>query len=311
MHWILQDNLFNEAAYQTLLDTLVRFNIPHSVHKVIPFIGELTPEPGQLIPCKVDHSGTIKERLDRNGGVECEYGTKGCMAHHENVICMGSYSLRHTAQKEGWYPGVFDLEEQDFTVQLKHWGDQMFNADAVVCRFEDAVFTEDLMFIRPIKDSKVFAGTVMDKAEFEEWQRKVCVLEEDYGNSLTKDTLIQVCKARKIYAEYRFWIVNKQIVTASLYKRGDRVIYSNQVDKHVYDYVYKLLKGAFSSDGERGITLIPTLDGWLPADSFCVDVWETPDGMRVGEIGTINSCGLYAADIPALVHAFENAYNDR
>lgn len=32
MHWILQNNLFNEDAYQVLLDTLARFDIPHSIH---------------------------------------------------------------------------------------------------------------------------------------------------------------------------------------------------------------------------------------------------------------------------------------
>lgn len=38
MHWVLQNNLFNEDAYGVLLETLVRFGIPHSIHKVIPFI---------------------------------------------------------------------------------------------------------------------------------------------------------------------------------------------------------------------------------------------------------------------------------
>ena len=296
MHWILQDNLFNEAAYQTLLDTLVRFNIPHSIHKVIPFIGELTPKPGQLIPCT--HS-EFSSRM-------CEHGTKGCEAHHENVICMGSYSLRHTAAKEGWYPGVFDLEEQDFLVQKQHWGDEMLNADAVVSRFEDAVFTEDLMFIRPIQDSKVFAGTVMDKVEFEEWQKKVCVLEEDYGTSLTKDTLIQVCRPKKIYAEYRFWIVKKKIATQSLYKRGDRVIYSADVDDHVKQYVHEIL----NMGGSITLEANPQFKGWLPDESFCIDVCETPDGMFVVEIGTINSCGLYAANMTDLVLALEHGYNE-
>jgi hypothetical protein len=274
MHWILQDNLFNEVAYGKLLETLERFNIPHSIHKVIPFIGELTPE--------------------------VELGTK-------NVICMGSYSLRHAAKKAGWYPGVFDLEHQDFTIQMKHWGDEMLNADAIVSRFEDAVFTEDTMFIRPIQDSKVFAGTVMDRDEFVEWQKKVCVLEEDYGTSLTKDTLIQVCRPKKIYAEYRFWIVKGQIVTSSLYKRGDRVIYSSDVDQHVKSYVTSILRLTERKDPLYCIAHV----GWTPDEAFCIDVCETPEGMKVVEIGTINSCGLYAANITDLVLALENSFNEK
>jgi hypothetical protein len=39
MHWIVQNNLFSEAGFEKLLETLKRFEIPHTLHKVIPFIG--------------------------------------------------------------------------------------------------------------------------------------------------------------------------------------------------------------------------------------------------------------------------------
>lgn len=299
MHWILQDNLFNEVAYQTLLETLERFGISYSIHKVIPFIGELTPPPDEPIsPC-------VKKMSCYE---TCDYGTTGCVTKHDNVICMGSYSLRHVAKKEGWYPGVFDLEEHNFNEQMKHWAVHMLNADAVVSRFEDAVFTEDVMFIRPIEDSKVFAGTVMDKAEFEEWQKKVCVLEEDYGTSLSKDTLIQVCRPKKIYAEYRFWVVNQNIVTSSLYKRGDRVIYSPKVDNHVIAFANEILR---TKNGKLDITTGIPNTGWAPDAAFCLDVCETPEGMKVVEIGTINSCGFYAANMTDLVLALEGAFNEK
>lgn len=274
MHWILQNNLFEEKAYQNLLDTLERFKISYSIHKVIPFIGELSPEPV----------------LDTN-----------------NVICMGSYSMRHYAKKMGWNPGVFDLEPFDFREQLKHWGDHMLNADSIVCRFED-VRIEIPTFMRPIHDSKMFAGTVFDPEEFHKWQHKVCVLEEDFGDSLTKDTLVQVCTTKKIYAEYRFWIVDQQIVTASLYKRGAQVIYSPDVDAHVYAFANKILK---TKNNQTSITLSMVNDGWRPHDAWCLDICETPDGMKVVEIGTINSCGFYAANMADLVLSLENKFNER
>jgi ATP-grasp domain, R2K clade family 3 len=261
MHWILQNNLFNEDAYQTLLETLQRQGLPYSIHKVIPFIGELT-EPEAPV---VDGS----------------------------VICMGSYSMRHAAVKHGWTPGVFDLEPFDFQVQLQHWGSEMFNADSVVTTFGDAKFPEgaERMFVRPVADSKVFAGTVIEVAEFEEWQRKVCVLEEDFGNSLTKDTLIQVSEPKAILAEYRFWIVKGEIVSASLYKRGRYVIYSDQVDDFYADYVRKRIAE------------------WCPHEAFCIDICSTAYELKIMEIGTINSCGFYACNIPKLVDALESAFN--
>lgn len=261
MHWILQNNLFNEAAYQTLLDTLERFGISYSIHKVVPFVGELVPVPDLT---------------------------------SANVICMGSYSLRHAAIRHEWKPGVFDLEKDDFTIQLRHWGGHMLNADSKVAPFKEVDFDDDLMFIRPIQDSKVFAGRVFTKEEFYDWKRKVVVLEEDYGNSLTKDTLVQYTSPKLIYSEYRFWIVMGMIVTASLYKRGQRACYTRvtkQERPDLFNYVNA------------------RVNEWEPHNAFVIDVCETPAGLKIVEINTLNSCGFYDADIPALVNALEEAFN--
>ena len=256
MHWILQDNL-SEVAYQTLLDTLVRRGVSHSVHKVVPFVGEIVPAP-ELNTC--------------------------------NVICMGSYSMRHAAKKYGWNPGVFDLEPFDFNVQRQHWGEHMLNHDAVVTEFKNAIFTEDEMFIRPVHDSKVFAGRVFAKEEFCEWQRKVGVLEEDYGDSLTKNTLIQVVRPKLIYSEHRIWVVKDKIVTSSTYKLGSKVIYQPLTDGHILKYA------------EERIT------EWQPHDAFVIDVADTDAGLKVVEINTLNSCGFYACDIQSLAMALEDAF---
>ena len=258
MHWILQNNLFHEEAYQTLLDTLERLDLPYSVHKVIPFIGELTPEP--------------------NIG-------------HTNVICMGSYSMRHYSKKARWTPGVFDLEPFTFNLQREKWGEHMLNFDSHVFAFKDAFFDEELAFVRPIEDSKVFAGAIFEREDFKDWQRKVCVLEEDYGNSLTKDTLVQVTRPKEIFSEYRFWVVHGEIVCASLYKRGSRVIYSDQVDEVYFQFVRDRIAE------------------WRPHAAFVIDVCDTPDYIKIVEINTLNSCGLYAANIPKLVMALEEGFS--
>lgn len=258
MHWILQENIFKESAYDNLVDVLESAGIPYSVHKVVPFVGELTPVP-QLTT--------------------------------ENVICFGSYSMRHYAARKGWKPGVFDLEPFDFQQQLKHWDTEMLNWDSVIVPFGQAVVRGE-KFIRPTTDSKVFAGRVMGEEEFAEWQKKVCVLEEDDGSSLTSDTLIQVGRTIQIYAEYRFWVVAGQVVCGSLYKRGNQVIYSDQVDQFYYDYVKKMI------------------DIWHPHHAFCIDVCNTHLGPKIVEINTINSSGFYACNIPKLVAALEAHFGE-
>jgi hypothetical protein len=257
MHWVLQENLFNERAYDTLVDTLVRFNIPHSLHKVVPFAGDLIPEPNVA---------------------------------SNNVICFGSYSMRHYAARMGWNPGVFDLESMTFQVQLLHWGQHMLNHDSVCSAFRDAK-VEDVAFIRPVADSKVFAGMIIASEDLTEWQHNVCVLEEDDGTSLRASTEVQVCSLKEIYEEVRFWVVKGQIVTASVYKRGDKVIYLSGVDDAYFDYVKERIAE------------------WQPAEAFVIDVAWTQHGFAIVEINTLNAAGFYAADIQKLVFSLEQHFN--
>lgn len=145
MHYIIQSNLHQDAAMVRLKEVLEQFNLPYSEHKVIPFIGELEPEPN----------------LYRN-----------------DVICFGSYSMRHYAKKMGWNPGVYDCEYYDHRKLNNVFGDLMLNSDATFCMFYHSnlyVTKENIeeyggIFIRPIHDTKVFAGTVItDHEEFTKW----------------------------------------------------------------------------------------------------------------------------------------------
>lgn len=254
MHWILQTNLFKETEWDQLVATLERFGLPYSVHKVIPFIGQLEPVPQ----------------------VEDDW-----------VICMGSYSMRHAAREFGWTPGVYDLFEQDFTQQKVAWGERMLNADSQVVEFQHARL-DGPTFIRPIDDSKYFTGRVFEPEEFADWQQKVCVLEEDFGNSLRKDTRLQLSMPKAILTEARIWVVDGQIVTHSTYKRGTRVLYTREVDPHLLEFAQA------------------AVDDWQPHRAFVIDVCDTDQGPKIVEINTLNSAGFYAGDVQKLVLALED-----
>lgn len=262
MYWIVQNNTANEAGWVTLVTTLERFNIPHSVHKIIPFVGELVDPP------EIDHT---------------------------NVICIGSYSLRHYAKKHSYAPGVFDLEPYDFTQQLAHWGDHMLNADSIVTSFEHANPDHEEFFCRPILDSKSFAGVVFSRDEFYEWKRKICVLEHDYGDSVSKHTMIQVAPTKQIYAEYRFFIVDGKISTASMYKQADKVVSLN-IDQAGMLELFGFVKSRIAE--------------WNPLGSMCIDIADTHSGFKIIEINTINSSGFYAANVQKLVFDLELAYTN-
>lgn len=262
MKWILQKNIWNEFKFDQLIETLNRFNIDYSIHKVIPFIGKLEPD--------------------------CERDI--------NAICFGSYSMRHTAKENNLYPGVFDLEPFTFIEQLAHWKDQMLNHDAIVEKFGQVQFPDQNMFIRPIEDSKSFSGQIMNKDTFEKWRNNVRknVTAVDYS-TVTFDSIIQLCELKKIISEYRTWVVDGKIVTASLYKRGPTVVYSDKVDQHIIDYAQSIV------------------DQWSPLRAFVLDVCEVEINdkveMKVVEINTINSSGFYHGDVQKLVFALQDSFS--
>jgi ATP-grasp domain, R2K clade family 3 len=212
---------------------------------------------------------------------------------HRNAICIGSYSMRHAAARYRWSPGLFDLIDQDFERQRAHWGRHMLNAESRVCALSEAIFDAERMFVRPAADNKHFTGKVFAKAEFEAWREAICAPDASHSTSLTPGTQIQFCVPSTIHAEYRFWIVAGEIVTQSLYRRGGAVFYASDVDDRLHDFV------------------AARIAEWSPHETFVIDVCDTPNGIRIVEINTLNSSGFYAADLQRLVLALEVGYSIR
>lgn len=261
MHWIIQEGF---SDFIPLIETLERFNISYSLHKVVPFTGELVPEP----------------KLDTN-----------------NVICFGSYSMRHTSKKYGWYPGIFDVGHHDFLVQRSHWGELMLNHDSKILPIRD-VWLERNSFIRPIDDSKTLNGRVWTPEEFAEWKPK--------AKDILWDLIVQISPVKEIWSEYRFWIVDERIITASQYKIGDRVSYPPIVDQRFHNFALGVAGSEFYLLPHAERQTRYTGRKWRPEKAFVLDLCETPDGIKIVEINTINSAGLYAADVQKLVMALHS-----
>lgn len=258
MHWVLQHDIYGERGYAEMIATLEREGIPHSLHRVVPFLGEIEPD--------ISPAG--------------------------NVIVFGSYAMRHAARRKGWVPGSFDLGSLTYRDHLEHWGAHMLNGDAVFCRFDQVLNRMpdglDRFFVRPVADSKVFAGTVTTRAAFEEWAIGVAGLGENETISLRRDSEVMVCAEKDILREYRLWIVDGEIVTASLYKRDGRVLYAAEVEKDVLAY-----GRARARD-------------WSPARAYAMDVAVLDDGaLRIVETNTINAAGFYAANAARIVTALD------
>lgn len=252
MHWIIQDNLFDERGYDVLVETMERFKLRHDYVKVVPFTHELQPDVQPDEPCCV----------------------------------MGSITLGKIAVRRGWTPGCFTNQNFDYEVWNQHYRDYLLNHDATVCRFEDVEPPDHEFFIRPCRDDKSFAGAVMQPNDLHEWRRKVLDLKEHY-TTLDGDTMVLYCSAKKIYQEVRLFIVDGEVVTGSQYKLGRTVVLNPDVPPQYLEFARRVIKT------------------WQPDRAFCLDVADTPEGLRVIEIGCLNSCGFYASNVQKIVMAIE------
>jgi hypothetical protein len=266
MHWVIQHNLYHEQGMVDLLDFLKKMEIPHSEHKVIPFIGELEPD------------------LNIDGP----------------VICVGAYSMRHVAKRKNWFPGVYELGVT-YRDCNRIFGNHMLNFDAKFCSFYDVLvyqsefFNDEPVFVRPIEDSKDFAGRVFDRPALKEMWYNLKALGGDADPAgLTMETMVLLCKPQKIASEYRTWVVDGKVVTISQYKQGNRVVYYNDEQSCIRQYAQERVDS--------------TNQMWdcLPA-AYVLDVAVMQDGSRkIVELNTLNAAGFYAANVPKLVMALED-----
>jgi hypothetical protein len=212
MQWILQ----NYEDTSMLAETLTRQDVLHSFHKVIPFVGELLPEPVIEDPSK--------------------------------VVMFGSYSLRYYARKHGLTPGVFELRP---FYDEKVWDNLLLNgphnSTVMTVRrlagLKPGVGTHT-MFIRPLQDSKEIAGAVMTYNDVVEMCQNVMALEEHelIRGSLGHDTEMILSTVSDVRQEWRLWVVEDRVVTYSLYKQGGKVMYLPYIDDDALEFARHVIE---------------------------------------------------------------------
>lgn len=263
MHWIVQNNMYNEEAFGDLITALERNKVSYSLHKVIPFSHELDPEPFGPIICP-----------------------------SEPVIVMGTYALSRIAQERGWKPGAFINNNLAFTSQLMfNWGRSLLNRDASIGPLDKIPYITKPCFIRPVLDSKSFAGCVMDWEQLSEWKSRILALSPEDGSTITGDTMVMISPVKSILKEYRLWIINQKVVTGSVYKINNKKHYELLTEPEVIEFAEKMA------------------NKWSPIEAYVMDVALTYNGLKIIEVNNINSSGFYAGDMTKLVRALEDAFS--
>ena len=151
------------------------------------------------------------------------------------------------------------------------------------------------IFIRPCNDGKLFSGEITTWKNLKQWIDKIeqmrIVFSLGKSEAIPNDTKILIAPLQKIYKEYRFFVVDKKVITGSLYKEGTRVIARKCIDTDVINFAQKMV------------------NIWQPIEAFVIDIARTPGGLKVVEINCLNASGFYACDMSLVIMALEEMVN--
>lgn len=239
MQWVLQHIEDN----QKLADVLDRMGIAYSMHKVVPFVGDLVPDPDVVDP--------------------------------NDVVLFGSYALRHYAKARGYFPGVFAIEP---FLDQAIWHPHLLNGpEARVMAFGQVPDMleagETLWFFRPVDDSKAVAGGVKSADEIIAMATRVSALPADEipEGSLRPDTQVMLTEPADIRQEWRIWIVAGQVVTWSLYKDGPRVVYRAEIDDDARDFAQAMADANPGYSRAYVMDVCRTGDGLRLLETNCIN----------------------------------------
>lgn len=254
MYYIIQERLYKEDEWDDLILALERLDLEYEVVKLRPFIDDLEFE------------------TDR-----------------KDVFVFGALKMARITPKYGWIPGCLMTTNHDFNVYKKYYKENLLNYDSIIRYFGDDWDMHRDFFVRPTLDTKTFTGKVYTPEEWKEF--RTYSLTNGHTTTLNEQTEIQVSSVKKILKEFRFYIVDGKIVTASLYKVGSFIAYSDIVDQGAIDFCNEMI------------------NIFQLAPAFVMDICLTENGWKIIECGCINCAGLYKANIPKLLMALED-YNN-
>jgi ATP-grasp domain, R2K clade family 3 len=260
IQWIVQANLTSQDDLAGLRNGCKNNNISFIEVKVIPFSTELPDF--EILPCSIYYGSTTFNNLI-----------------YENEI---------TRQGLFFNPETFSIENY-----IDKWGKYMLNYGASITTFKELMSSkyesQKLLFIRPNDDSKSFAGEVKRFVEIGDWYEK---LKNISNINLSLESKIIVSEPYNLKSEWRLWIVNKKVVTASKYR----------------DY-FKLSK-------ERGCPPEVILfaekrcQEYTPHDVFVMDICLNGDDYYIIECGCMNGAGFYKGDIDKIVKSVTEYFRE-
>lgn len=266
MLWLIQ-KMQNESAFDEIIRLLNVYSIDYKIVKALSFSNKI-----------------VDANINLNGQDLAEIPELK-IEDNQPIFVLGSYTLAKIAKQKKWKPGAFLNNNFNYEKWNEKWSkENLLNGSAIIDTISKIDIPFEKFFTRPLHDTKSFSGSIFNKNDFLYWRNQILQAKSKQLNANTK---IIVSELKTIYYEVRFFVVNKKIITQSIYKRGDKVIYDNLVSSDIINWTQSMV------------------DKWCPAKAFVIDVAETPEGFKIIEVNNINSSGFYNCDLNKFVIAIE------
>lgn len=262
MRWLIQEFLNNDTNISRMILALEKCSADYLLVRINRDNTLTVLETESKLP--LDNSDMILQSFIKN----------------EHVMVYGSKTFAKIAQEMNLSPGSFMNQNFEFEVFQKALGNELLNSEFIVGELGDLEPIADMFFIRPTGNTKLFTGMEVTKEAFLSWKEREQTETSPYiGQSL------MISPIQKIDAEYRFFVVNQQIVTASSYKVEGSINAFMKPTEDLLIYTKKM------------VDLFPL------AKAFVIDIAETSEGFKVIEYNNINTSGLYGCDEVEFVRA--------
>jgi hypothetical protein len=256
MQWLIQDSgvTFDclDRNVKPLVEAVDHRGLPRTCVGYVPFV----------------HTLTGIEGLDRS----------------VPTMFYGSTKLAELAMTSGFAPGGFyDAAWFDPGNWVRKRPDLLNEAQTRITAGQlRQTWISEPTFVKSV-DAKVLTGMVLEGPDRGWWT-------EEYSH--VKDTdVLTVSPVQTIDQEWRFFIVEGEVVAGSQYRKDGCLRWRAPIDDFVWFQARKMAKL------------------WLPAPTVVMDICLTKNNwFKVVEFNCVNSSGFYSADVGAFVDAMEKAY---
>lgn len=255
INWILQKNLTRPETLERIKSVLNGKDEIWEEVEVIPFSTEI-PE------------------IKNKGSFKIIYGSTTFMLN----------AFKDPELRKGVFfePAKFQMRNY-----VDKWKEKVLNSDGQLLRFDEIGNLESEQtkewFIRPNNDGKEFSGRVETFEELKNWSKRICQLELP---ELNRDTEIWISEPKQIKKEWRLFIVDNHIVSASRYMKEGELDESND------DIPKKMLEFAKARISEYRIE-----------DVYVMDIAQIGNGYKLIECNCFNGTGFYMHDIENIIQS--------